>query len=266
MSVVKLRNLVANTGNFLCVGLDPDVSKLPNHFLKNAHGATAFLREIIDATKDVCVAYKMNFAFFEALGSDGWKALETVRQMIPSTHFIIADAKRGDIGNTAKKYAEAIFDVMDFDAVTLSPYMGRDVVEPFLEYDNKTSILLALTSNAGNADFQLSKLANGQLAFEEVLDKSMEWGSPDQLMYVVGATNPKYFTSVRKYVPNHFLLVPGVGAQGGSLDEVVAYGANHEKGLLVNSSRGILYASQDKDFANASYLKAKELHDAMTAL
>lgn len=263
MSVKKLKQLVADTGNFLCVGLDPDVAKLPDHFLKSAHGVTAFLHEIIEATKDVCVAYKMNFAFFEALGSDGWKALEDVRNMIPSTHFIIADAKRGDIGNTAKKYAEAIFGVMDFDAVTLSPYMGRDVADPFLAYENKTSILLALTSNQGSADFQQSKLADGRMAYEEVLEKSSEWGSEDQLMYVVGATKPTYFTTVRKYVPNHFLLVPGVGAQGGKLEDVVAYGATANKGLLINSSRGILYASAGRDFAEAAHEKAKTLHDAM---
>jgi len=266
MSVSKLKNATLTHRNFLCVGLDPDLEKLPEGLPKNASGVVSFLKEIISATQDFCVSYKINFAFFEALGADGWHALEATRKLLPETHFLIADAKRGDIGNTAKKYAEAIFGQLDFDAVTLSPYMGRDVADPFLAYDEKTAILLALTSNEGSRDFQLSKLVNGQHAFEEVLAKSASWGNSENLMYVVGATKPEYFQTVRKHVPDHFLLVPGVGAQGGSLVDVYKNGASTNVGLLVNSSRGIIYAGSRKDFAMKAREKAKILANEMQEL
>ena len=266
MSVKKLSNLVRTQRNFLCVGLDPDLDNIPSHFSRDAAGVVSFIEATIDATKDHCVAYKVNFAFFEALGKTGWYALDECRKRLPNSHFLIADAKRGDIGNTANKYAEAIFGELDFDAVTLSPYMGKDVVEPFLEYKNKTSILLALTSNPGSCDFQLSKLADGRFAFEEVLQKSATWGTTKNMMYVVGATNPEYFSVVRRSVPDHYLLVPGVGAQGGDLAEVFLAGANADVGLLINSSRGILYAGDGPDFAAASANKAKMMALQMSGL
>lgn len=266
MSVSKLSKLVRERGNFLCVGLDPDLNKLPAHLPSNAEGVIQFIRQIIAETSEFCVAYKVNFAFFEALGREGWYALEETRKMLPESHFLIADAKRGDIGNTAKKYAESIFGDLDFDAVTLSPYMGKDVVTPFLAYENKTVILLALTSNKGSLDFQISELSNGQLAFEEVIEKSASWTDDNHMMYVVGATKPTYFENVRKYAPTHFLLVPGVGAQGGSLDEVYQYGKNSNVGILINSSRGIIYAGNGVDFASRARQAAKGLSVEMSRL
>ena len=266
MSVLKLTKLIQEKQNFLCVGLDPDLDKMPIHIPKTAAGVVSFVAQIIAATKDDCVAYKVNFAFFEALGREGWYALQETRNLLPNTHFLIADAKRGDIGNTAKKYAESIFGDLDFDAVTLSPYMGKDVVDPFLAYENKTVILLALTSNKGSLDFQLSRLENGQLAFEQVIEKSATWASADRLMYVVGATKPEYFEHVRRYAPKHTLLVPGVGAQGGSLELVYQHGKNNTVGLLVNSSRGIIYAGLDKDFAVKAGEAAKSLCKEMKLL
>lgn len=257
---IQLRN------NFLCVGLDPDLSKFPAHIERSVDGVIEFNRAIIEATKDYCVSYKVNFAFFEALGFDGWKALADTRAMLPDSHYLIADAKRGDIGNTAAKYAEAIFGKLDFDAVTLSPYMGVDVVKPFLKYPGKTSILLALTSNPGGSDFQLSRLADGRYAFEEVIEKSTGWGNADQIMYVVGATRPEFFATVRKWAPDHFLLVPGVGAQGGNLKEVYRHGRNDHTGLLVNSSRGIIFAGDGTDFAVRAAEAAKKLSEEMRGL
>ncbi len=266
MSVIKLSNLIAENENFLCVGLDPDVEKIPDYFTKDAIGVLGFLEEIIQSTKAHCIAYKINFAFFEALGSNGWKTLEAVRKLLPASHFLIADAKRGDIGNTAQKYAEAIFGILDFDAVTLSPYMGRDVVMPFLEFENKTSILLGLTSNTGSEDFQLLTLQNEEYVFEYVLRISAAWGSPENLMFVIGATKPKYFYQVRKHIPDHYLLVPGIGAQGGNLQDVYEAGATEDVGLLVNSSRGILYAGSDRNFNSAAESKAKQLSSEMKRL
>ncbi len=266
MNVKELSHLVDEKKNFLCVGLDPDLAKLPKHLKQNADGIVSFNQAIIEATAEHCVAYKLNFAFFEALGKEGWRALEQTRKLLPESHFLIADAKRGDIGNTARKYAESIFGELNFDAVTLNPYMGRDVISPFLEYEDKTIILLALTSNAGSLDFQMSLLENGMHVFEEVIQKSSTWTEDDRLMYVVGATKPAYFKNIRKYAPNHFLLVPGVGAQGGSLDLVYEYGRSRNLGLLVNSSRAIIFADDSENFATASAKAAREMHENMRHL
>jgi orotidine-5'-phosphate decarboxylase len=266
MNVEKLALLIREQNNFLCVGLDPDLSKLPGHLPKNAEGVLQFNKEIIEATSPHCVSYKINFAFFEALGQAGWWALEETRKLLPSSHFLIADAKRGDIGNTAEKYAESIFGDLDFDAVTLNPYMGKDVADPFLKYPDKTVILLALTSNTGSEDFQLLKLDSGLHVFEEVVATSRNWADTHRIMYVVGATKPEYFLNIRDYAAHHFLLVPGVGAQGGDLKTVYQYGRNSQGGLLVNSSRGIIYAGSGEDFAEKAGEAAKTLCVQMNVL
>ena len=269
MKTQQLTTQIKKKKSFLCIGLDVDLNKIPKHLLEEEDPIFAFNKAIIEATHHLCVAYKPNTAFYEAYGIKGWQALEKTINYLNENYpeiYTIADAKRGDIGNTAKKYAEAIFGQLDFDAVTLSPYMGRDVADPFLAYDEKTAILLALTSNEGSRDFQLSKLVNGQHAFEEVLAKSASWGNSENLMYVVGATKPEYFQTVRKHVPDHFLLVPGVGAQGGSLVDVYKNGASTNVGLLVNSSRGIIYAGSGKDFAMKAREKAKILANEMQEL
>ncbi len=242
--------------SFLCVGLDTDVKKIPQHLLKEDDPIFAFNKAIIDATQDLCVAYKPNLAFYESLGVQGWisldKTVKYIREYYPE-QFIIADAKRGDIGNTSAMYARAFFENMNFDSVTVAPYMGEDSVKPFMTYQGKWVILLALTSNKGAFDFQFKKDAQtGEQLFESVLKTSQEWGTTDNLMYVVGATKAENLEDIRKIVPNHFLLVPGVGAQGGSLEEVAKYGMNEQCGLLVNSSRGIIYASEGEDFAEAA--------------
>jgi len=249
--------------SFLCVGLDPDVNKLPLHLKNDPDGIVKFCKEIIDATKDYAVAYKPNLAFFEVLGARGWQMLEEVVSYIPESIFTIADAKRGDIGNTSKMYAQTFFDTYNFDSVTVAPYMGEDSVTPFLEFENKWVILLAATSNKGGDDFQYQEMTNGKLLFQEVLEASKKWGNDEYLMYVVGATRPEVFQQVRKIVPTSFLLVPGVGAQGGSLKEVVQNGMNKDCGLLVNSSRGIIYASSGEDFASRAAEKARELQQEM---
>lgn len=255
--------------SFLCVGLDPDIDKLPKHLLTEVNPIYAFNRAIIDATAPYCVAYKPNLAFYEQLGGSGMKAFELtvnyLREHYPH-HFIIADAKRGDIGNTSKMYARSFFGHYGVDAVTVAPYMGIDSVSPFLTYDSKWVVLLALTSNKGSLDFQLTESNEGERLFEKVLRVSSEWGSVDNMMYVVGATRGELIADVRKFVPNHFLLVPGVGAQGGSLQEVCRYGMTATCGLLVNSSRGILYASQGEDFAEAAGVAAKALQEEMALL
>ncbi len=242
--------------SFLCVGLDTDIKKIPQHLLKEEDPLFAFNKAIIDATQDFCVAYKPNLAFYESHGIAGLQALDKtvkyIRQHYPE-QFIIADAKRGDIGNTSTMYARAFFENMDFDSVTVAPYMGEDSVKPFLAYENKWVILLALTSNKGAFDFQFKKDAEtGDQLFESVLKVSQQWGTTDNLMYVVGATKAENLEDIREIVPNHFLLVPGVGAQGGSLEDVAKYGMNDQCGLLVNSSRGIIYASDGEDFAEAA--------------
>ncbi|HMS70014.1 MAG TPA: orotidine-5'-phosphate decarboxylase [Saprospiraceae bacterium] len=250
----------------LCIGLDPDGSKLPATIKNDPQGILDFCKEIIDATHDVCVAYKPNLAFFESLGPEGWKILEYLVKYIPSHLFTIADAKRGDIGNTSKMYAKAFFEHLNFDAVTVAPYMGEDSVTPFLEFNDKWVILLGLTSNKGSNDFQRLKLDNGSLVYEAVLQASSKWGSPENMMYVVGATHGEEIGHVRTLLPEHFFLVPGVGAQGGDAKTVISYGANDLGGLLINASRSILYASDKEDFAIKAREEAIRLNAEMSSL
>lgn len=262
----QLINQIFTKKSFLCVGLDTDINKIPGHLLKEEDPVLAFNKAIIDATAPYCVAYKPNLAFYECYGLKGMTAFEKTIQYIKENHpghFIIADAKRGDIGNTSKMYAQTFFEEYNLDSVTVAPYMGEDSVRPFLEYNGKWVILLALTSNKGSHDFQLTEDAQGERLFEKVLKKSQEWGTPDNLMYVVGATQGKMFEDIRRLAPDHFLLVPGVGAQGGSLQEVCKYGITKDCGLLVNSSRGIIYAGKGEDFAEVAAQKAKELQAEM---
>ena len=259
--------------SFLCVGLDTDVNKIPEFLFDKCNDGDydpifEFNKQIIDATADLCVAYKPNIAFYESIGFHGWEILDRTVEYIRSNHpdiFLIADAKRGDIGNTSSMYARTFFEAMDFDTVTVAPYMGADSVSPFLEYDDKFVTLLALTSNKGAFDFQFMEDKNGEKLYEKVLKVSKEWGNEDKLMYVVGATKAEMLADIRKIIPNNFLLVPGVGAQGGSLDEVVKYGMNAQCGLLVNSSRGIIYASHDESFAQAARKAAADLQSQMEA-
>lgn len=252
--------------SFLCVGLDTDIEKIPEHLLTEEDPVFAFNQQIIDATAPYCVAYKPNLAFYESLGVKGMIAFERtisyLKENFPD-HFIIADAKRGDIGNTSSMYARTFFKEYNVDALTIAPYMGEDSVTPFLEYPGKWVVLLALTSNKGSHDFQLTEDRKGERLFEKVIRKSQDWATTENMMYVVGATQGKMFKDIRKIAPNHFLLVPGVGAQGGSLQEVCKYGMTKNCGLLVNSSRGIIYAGHDKDFAKAAAQKAKELQQEM---
>lgn len=252
--------------SFLCVGLDTDLKKVPAHLLQEEDPVFAFNKAIIDATAPYCVAYKPNLAFYESMGVKGWIAFEKtvtyLRENYPD-QFIIADAKRGDIGNTSAMYARTFFEEMDLDAVTVAPYMGEDSVTPFLGYEGKWVILLALTSNKGSHDFQLTEDAQGEKLFEKVLRKSQEWAGNDQMMYVVGATQGKAFEDIRRIAPNHFLLVPGIGAQGGSLEEVCKYGMTSECGLIVNSSRAIIYADATERFAQVAGEKAREVQAQM---
>jgi len=252
--------------SFLCVGLDTDIKKIPEHLLKEEDPIFAFNKAIIDATADLCIAYKPNLAFYESLGVKGWIAFEKTVTYIKENYpdqFIIADAKRGDIGNTSEMYARSFFDELNIDSVTVAPYMGEDSVKPFLLYPEKWVILLALTSNKGSHDFQLTEDTKGERLFEKVLRKSQEWASDEQMMYVVGATQGEMFTDIRKVAPNHFLLVPGVGAQGGSLEEVCKYGMNSTCGLIVNSSRAIIYADKTEKFAEAARIAAQEVQQEM---
>tara|TARA_R110000751_G_scaffold937_21_gene3573 strand:- start:27292 stop:28122 length:831 start_codon:yes stop_codon:yes gene_type:complete len=268
MTVQKLTTQILQKKSFLCVGLDVDLEKMPAHLLQEEDPIFAFAKAIIDATHDLCVAYKPNTAFFEAYGVTGWIALEKTIKYLNENypdHFTIADAKRGDIGNTSTRYAKAFYEDLNFDSVTIAPYMGKDSVEPFLAFENKFAILLALTSNQGAFDFQ-TKLIDGKPLYQEVLKTASQYKNSDRLMYVVGATKAEYLKEIREIVPNAFLLVPGVGAQGGSLEEVVKYGKNDQIGLLVNSSRGIIYASKEKDFADAARAKAMELQQQMESL
>ena len=269
MNKQQLVENIFHKKTFLCVGLDTDVDKIPEHLFDVTDDPVfEFNKQIIDATADLCVAYKLNLAFYESIGLEGWDALERTVDYIRSSYpdqFIIADAKRGDIGNTSAMYARTFFGNMDFDAVTVAPYMGHDSVSPFLTYENKWTILLALTSNKGAFDFQYME-ENGVKLFEKVLKTSKEWGSDENMMYVVGATKAEMLTEIRKIIPNHFLLVPGVGAQGGSLQEVVKYGKNDECGLLVNSSRQIIYASSDVDFAEKAREEALKVQQEMAEL
>ena len=252
--------------SFLCVGLDTDIRKIPQHLQNEEDGIFLFNKAIIDATAPYCVAYKPNLAFYEAYGVKGMMSFENTIKYIKENHphhLIVADAKRGDIGNTSQMYARTFFEEYDVDALTVAPYMGEDSVTPFLGYEGKWVILLALTSNKGSHDFQLMADAQGERLFEKVLKTSLKWGNEDNMMYVVGATQGRMFENIRKIVPHHFLLVPGVGAQGGSLEEVCRYGMNEDCGLLVNSSRGIIYACNDDHFAEIAGNKARELQQQM---
>lgn len=254
--------------SFLCVGLDTDTKKIPEHLLTDEDPIFAFNKQIIDATAPYCVAYKPNLAFYECFGLKGWRAFEKTVEYIKQNYpdqFIIADAKRGDIGNTSAMYARSFFEELGVDSLTVAPYMGEDSVSPFLQYDGKWVILLALTSNKGSHDFQLSTDAEGERLFEKVLRHSQDWADDEKMMYVVGATQGKLFEDIRRIVPNHFLLVPGVGAQGGSLEEVCRYGMTPDCGLLVNSSRGIIYADHTERFAEVAGQKAHELQEQMAA-
>lgn len=269
MNRQELVENIRRKGSFLCVGLDSDIKKLPAHLLQCENPVLEFNKAIIDATAPYCVAYKPNLAFYEASGVDGWKTLEEtvryIRQNYPD-QFIIADAKRGDIGNTSDLYARSFFDHLDVDALTVAPYMGKDSVTPFLGRKGKWVILLALTSNAGSADFQMLRLDNGLRLFEQVIETSKQWAGDDEMMYVVGATQGRLFEDIRRVAPTNFLLVPGVGAQGGSLEEVAKYGMSKDCGLLVNSSRGIIFASKDEDFAHAAAAEAARLAQQMRQL
>lgn len=270
---MKRSELIENIrrkGSFLCVGLDTDVKKIPAHLLESEDPIFEFNKAIIDATAPYCVAYKPNMAFYESFGSKGWDALERTISYIKQNYpdqFIIADAKRGDIGNTSKLYARSFFEHLDVDAITVAPYMGEDSVTPFLGYEGKWVILLALTSNKGSHDFQLIKNEEGTPLFESVIGKSQQWAGDDEMMYVVGATQGRMFEDIRRVAPTSFLLVPGVGAQGGSLEEVCRYGMiPGDCGLLVNSSRGIIYASNGTDFAEVAAAEARKLRDQMSDL
>jgi orotidine-5'-phosphate decarboxylase len=248
--------------SYLCVGLDSDITKIPQHLLSEPDPVSSFNKAIIDATKDLCVAYKINTAFYESLGVKGWETMEKTVQYIGNAHFKIADAKRGDIGNTSSQYAKAFFETMPFDAITVAPYMGEDSVKPFLEYDGKWAIVLGLTSNKGANDFELQK-SGGQLLYEKVLTTVSQWGSPDNLMFVIGATQASEFINIRKLTPDHFYLVPGVGAQGGSLKEISEKAMNKDCGLLVNVSRAIIFASDKEDFAEKARAVAQQYQQEM---
>lgn len=270
MNRQELVRQIREKRSFLCVGLDTDIKKIPQHLLAEEDPIFAFNKAIVDATAPYCVAYKPNLAFYESCGTQGMaafgKTIDYIREKHPG-HFIIADAKRGDIGNTSKMYARTFFGKYGVDALTVAPYMGEDSVTPFLEgYADKWVILLALTSNKGSLDFQLTEDKDGERLFEKVIKKSQQWGNDENMMYVVGATRGELFKDVRRVVPNAFLLVPGIGAQGGSLEEVCRYGMTADCGLLVNSSRAIIYASNDADFAQAAAVKAEETQKQMAEM
>ncbi|MBS1926783.1 MAG: orotidine-5'-phosphate decarboxylase [Bacteroidetes bacterium] len=264
--------------SYLCVGLDTDFSKIPKHLQSHPNAIVEFNKAIIDATKDHCVSYKINTAFYEALGVKGWQAMEETVACIPSTHLKIADAKRGDIGNTSSHYAKAFFETINFDAITVAPYMGEDSIRPFLEYENKWTIVLGLTSNKGAGDFEMLKLVNdsvnhitqedssalrNEYLYENVLKKVASWGTPNNLMFVVGATQATEFNNIRTILPDHFLLVPGVGFQGGSLKEISLHAMNKDCGILVNASRAIIYAGTNENFAAEAKAIAEQYHTEM---
>jgi orotidine-5'-phosphate decarboxylase len=266
MTKSELISSIFRKKSYLCVGLDPDMSRIPKCLMDHEDPILEFNRAIIEATKDFCVAYKPNLAFYEALGPDGWKTLEKTLELIPEDMFTIADAKRGDIGNTSRLYAKTFFEYFNFDAVTVTPYMGEDSVTPFLDFENKWVIILALTSNLGAVDFQTLVTAEGDAIYQKVLQKSQSWGDDSQVMYVVGATKPEQMALIREMVPNHFLLVPGVGAQGGDLKSISRYGLTTDCGLLINASRSIIYASSESDFAEAAGNEARILQAAMAEI
>jgi orotidine-5'-phosphate decarboxylase len=261
---------IKEKGSYLCVGLDTDITKIPKHLRENKNAIVDFNKAIIDATKAYCVSYKINTAFYEALGSKGWEAMEETVNYIPNTHFKIADAKRGDIGNTSSQYARAFFETMNFDAITVAPYMGEDSIRPFLEYENKWTIVLGLTSNKGAKDFEMLKLSGedeahlrSEFLYEHVLRTISQWGTANNLMFVTGATQATEFENIRSIIPDHFLLVPGVGFQGGSLEDVSKYGMNKDCGLLVNASRAVIYAGSGEDFAQEAAEIAKQYQTEM---
>lgn len=267
MTRQELINQIKKKRSFLCVGLDTDLNKIPAFLLDHDDPVFEFNKRIIDATKDVCVSYKINTAFYESRGLKGWESLIKTWEYLPKECFSIADAKRGDIGNTSEMYASAFFDKdssgMSFDSITVAPYMGEDSVKPFLKFQDKWVILLALTSNSGSKDFQFLKAEGDEMLFERVLKKAATWANEQQLMFVVGATRGEAFSTIRKHAPDNFLLVPGVGAQGGSLEEVCKYGMNKDCGLLVNASRSIIYASDKEDFAGAARAEALKIQQQM---
>lgn len=262
MTRQQLIEQIRQKQSYLCIGLDTDITKIPQHLLSESDPVFAFNKAIIDATKDLCVSYKINTAFYEALGLKGWEAMERTVKYIPANIFTIADAKRGDIGNTSTQYAKAFFEALPFHSITVAPYMGDDSVKPFLAYENKWTILLGLTSNSGAKDFELQQAGDERL-FEKVMRTAATWGSPSNLMYVVGATQADEFIRIREILPDHFFLVPGVGAQGGSLEEISKKAMNKDVGLLVNASRAIIYASSGEDFAEKARMVAKEYQAEM---
>lgn len=272
MTKAELINNIKKKKSFLCIGLDPDIKKIPSSLLQSENPVFEFNRQIIDATCDYCVAYKPNIAFYEALGKTGWDALEKTIQYIPPGMFSIADAKRGDIGNTSKMYARAFFENLNFDAITVSPYMGGDSVKPFLEFSGKWAVVLAATSNSGAEDFQMKNISfdrsvkNEIPLYEAVIRQSLSWGNDENIMFVAGATRPEMLEKIRHAAPDHFLLVPGVGTQGGTLESVWKYGANDNIGLLVNVSRSVLYASGNNDFASCARKEAQRLQSEMESL
>ncbi len=270
MTIAKLFHQIKAKKSFLCIGLDPDLTKIPKHLLAEKDPIFEFNKQLIEATQHLAVAYKPNTAFYEAYGVNGWISLQKTIEYLNQNHpeiFTIADAKRGDIGNTSSKYAQAFFTAMKFDAITVSPYMGIDSVEPFLNFENKFTILLALTSNEGSQNFQEKILAKtAETLFENVLKESLRWKNSQNLMYVIGATKAEFIKKVRAIVPHHFLLIPGVGAQGGNLEAVCKYGLNQQVGLLINSSRDIIYAGNELDFAQKSMEKAQLLQTKMAAI
>lgn len=257
MNLTELSQQIIQKKTYLCVGLDTEFSKLPKHLQEQPNAILQFNKAIIDATKEYCVSYKINTAFYEVLGAKGWEIMEETLSYIPKTHFTIADAKRGDIGNTSTQYAKAFFETLNFDAITVAPYMGEDSIRPFLDYPNKVTIVLALTSNAGSKDFEILPTNNG-LVYEQVLQKVSSWGTTANTMFVVGATKAESLRKVREIVPEHFLLIPGVGFQGGSLYDVSKNGLINNAGLLVNVGRSILYASNKEDFAQEAGIIAQQ--------
>lgn len=265
MTRKQLIEQIQEKKSYLVVGLDTDISKIPQHLQSHPDAIFEFNKTIIDATKDLCVGYKINTAFYESLGWKGWEIMERTVNYIPAEHFTIADAKRGDIGNTSSQYAKAFFETMNFDSITVAPYMGEDSVRPFLEYEGKWAIVLGLTSNKGAADFEMQPLNSGEHLYERVLKTVSEWGNENNLMFVTGATQAHELENIRSIIPDHFLLVPGVGFQGGSLDEVTKYGKNEDCGLLVNASRAIIYAGSKENFADEARVIAQQYQKEMAA-
>lgn len=263
MNRTTLINHILDKKSYLCIGLDPDLNQLPASFTHSSADLLKFNKCIIDCTKDSCVAFKPNFAFYESMGSAGWEVLQETIDYIPSTHFVIADAKRGDIGNTSSHYAHAVFNRLNADAITVAPYMGSDSVIPFYNYPEKWVVILGLTSNPGSKDFQFLTLKSGEKLYQKVIKEAKNWGTDMNTMFVVGATHPNEIIEIRKIIPTHFMLIPGVGAQGGNLEEISKYGLIKEVGLLVNAGRSIIFASKGSDFEKAAALEANKIHHEM---